>query len=115
MKLICPEHQNALEPRITRYGNRWACPVFACTVACWDGNTSTPADDVTRALRIKCHELFDRTYGRHGLHNGKRFKNRRMAYQWLAKTMGVPGAEAHIGMFTKEQCEKLLRELNQHH
>jgi DNA (cytosine-5)-methyltransferase 1 len=55
-KLMCPTHQERLMACHTRYGVRMACPVDGCTVACWDGATSTPADQETRDARIAAHK-----------------------------------------------------------
>ncbi len=44
IKPICPEHNCVLVPNKTKYGTRWSCPVDRCTVVCWGGKTSTPAN-----------------------------------------------------------------------
>lgn len=72
----------------------------------WDGETSTPADEETRGLRRQCHEEFDRLWK----DRPRRF-TRTEAYQWLARVMNVDEKEAHIGMFDKDQCERLLRKV----
>ena len=30
------------------------------------------------------------------------------AYKWLSKEIGLPKEQTHIGMFEKEQCEKVM-------
>lgn len=97
----CPIHQVKLDPRQTRYGVRWSCPVEGCTVVCWNGDTSTPADDQTRQARHAAHAIFDPLWQRAGLSKGE-------AYKQLADYMGLTQKQAHIGRFTKEQCEQVL-------
>jgi hypothetical protein len=94
-------------PRKTRCGVRFTCPAPGCDVACWDGDTSTPADTETRRLRGLCHDAFDPLWQE----APRKFKSRAEAYQWLQKIMGLPKHYCHIGMFDKGQCEKLLKEL----
>lgn len=95
---ICPDHNVSLFRRQTRYGGRWMCPVDGCTVACWDGSTSTPADQETRDARIEAHDAFDALWR-------DRHISRSEAYRRLAAFMNVGKHETHIGMFDKEQCE----------
>lgn len=102
----CPIHNIEMAVTKTRYGPRHDCHADGCTVVWWsDSPTSTPADAETRAARKAAHAAFDPLWQ----HQGGRFHRRRTgAYRWLAKVLGVPGHEAHIGMSNKEQCEKLL-------
>lgn len=99
----CPTHHVFLGSSETKFGTRWKCRHPGCTMACWNGETSTPADDETRASRSRCHEVFDSLWkGR------RRFQSRRKAYQWMMTAMGLPKSKAHIGMFSKEQCNRLM-------
>lgn len=100
MTRVCPTH-GPLYPRNTRYGVRWQCE--HCSVACWSGGTSTPADDTTRALRHQCHEAFDPLW-----QTQRRWETRADAYRWLRQVMGVPKRDAHIGCFDAAQCRALL-------
>ncbi len=102
----CPVHGDTMEGKRTKYGRRWGCTEPGCTVACWDGSTSTPADDETRALRHRCHEAFDPLWKQK-----VRWPSRAQAYRWLRTFMDVGQNENHIGMFGKNQCLKLLAEL----
>ncbi len=102
----CPVHKTAMALCRTRYGSRWGCEVEGCTVACWNGDTSTPADELTRGLRHECHEAFDPLW-----RNKSRWKNRGAAYRWLRVFMDLPEDKAHVGMFDAAQCRKLLEEL----
>lgn len=102
--MLCPVHElTILTPQQTRYGVRYSCPALGCTVACWSGSTSTPADAETRAARSKCHDLFDPLWKRKS-----RFKTRGEAYRWLQVMMDLPKDRAHIGMFNLEQCQALF-------
>ena len=97
----CPSHKHELVPRETKYGIRYHCPRKECTVVCWDGSTSTPADQETRDLRKLCHEHFDDIW------KSKRM-SRRKAYAWLCATMGLKKDKGHIGMMDASQCRRLL-------
>lgn len=104
--MICPTHQTPLSATVTRYGLRRQCDEPGCTVACWDGKTSTPADAETRSLRHACHEAFDPLWK-----TKTRWRSRRAAYAWLQRFMGLSEGEAHIGMFDAGQCRQLLAEV----
>ena len=101
----CPVHHKPMERARTRYGGRWRCTVEGCTVAAWEGGTSTPADDQTRAARKRAHVMFD------ALWQGG-WMTRQAAYKWLSGCMGLRLSKAHIGMFTFEQCAQLIAKLN---
>lgn len=103
----CPDHRKTdMVCEWTRYGIRYRCPEPLCTVACWDGSTSTPANAETRALRQRCHELFDPLW-----QTRSHFRSRTDAYRWMATIMGCKVSNCHIGMFSKEGCLKLISEL----
>jgi len=95
----CPQHPNEdLVSQQTKYGVRYACPVSKCTVVCWDGSTSTPADYNTRQARIVVHKTFDEVW-KSGI------MSRREAYRRLARYLELPRRQAHIGCFTIHQCQ----------
>jgi hypothetical protein len=52
-KWECPLH-GQMSSAMTQWGLRWQCSAPGCTVACWDGSTSSPADNETRKLRDEC-------------------------------------------------------------
>lgn len=97
---VCPDHGVESVRTITAYRHRWDCPVAGCTWRCWDGQTSTPADNELCQLRAECHRQFDALP-----------YMRRQRYKWLAETTGLSQQESHIGMFSKEQCRELLRKM----
>src|SRR5262245_42894115 len=66
----------------------------------------TAADKETKQARIVAHAAFDDLW-----RSGK--MSRRAAYRELQRVMGMKEAEAHIGKFTKGQCEELVRRLEQ--
>ncbi len=86
----------------TRYGKRWACPEHGCTVVCWDGHTSTPANYETRQARHAAHEVFDPLW-KSGNYD------RRTLYARLSEYMGTKADKTHIGMFSVEQCAAVIR------
>ena len=98
--MICPNHKSKLIPQKTKYGIRYNCPEQGCTVACWDGSTSSPADYETRQARIEAHDFFDYLW-KHGL-----FK-RKEIYKKLADFLGLKGKDTHIGQFDKETALKV--------
>ena len=101
-KYVCPDHNCDLRYSKTKYGIRWACPHPGCTVVCWGGKTSTPANQELRTLRNYCHSLFDPIW------KTSRSISRTKLYNRLAEYMNIPTEKAHIGMFDKEQCNKVI-------
>lgn len=101
--MICPTHNLAMQRQQTRYGVLFICEQPQCTVRCWGGETSTPADQETRELRKQCHAVFDRLWQERGM-----FASRTAAYRWLAKRMGLTKMNCHFGMFDAAQCRRAL-------
>lgn len=64
---------------------------------CWDGSTSTPADQKTRDARHQAHEAFDPIWKEGWL-------KRSQAYKELARLMKLTPDKTHIGMFNLQQC-----------
>ncbi|MNW28155.1 hypothetical protein D3C74_49700 [compost metagenome] len=91
------------------YGVDYGNNVYRCT-SCdsyvgTHRNSSIPlgtlADAELRSLRRECHQLFDPVWK---IGNVKRSR----AYKWLALKMKLPKEKAHIGMFNKDQCRRLI-------
>lgn len=61
-----------------------------------------PADKETKAWRIKAHAAFD-PYVR------KWFQSRPEGYRFLQNVMGLTAEQAHIAKFNIEQCQKLIK------
>lgn len=56
-----------------------------------------------RRWKSAAHAAFDPLW-KHGIYRG----NRRKAYKWLAKQMGIPEAHTHIGMFDVDKCKQVI-------
>lgn len=114
IKKVCPIHGEKLDRTTTTYGHRWSCPVPNCTVACWGGDTSSPADDATRQARRRCHAAFDLLWHDEagpfsaGHRPNNRHVRRHRAYRWLAEQMGLDINGTHFGLFNRDQCERAL-------
>ncbi len=104
--MICPTHNCEMPWRQTQYGKRFHCEEPGCTVVGWDGPTSTPADLETRQLRHRVHLAFDPLWKTRA-----RWRSRNNAYRWLRKFTKLPEHLCHIGMFNKDQCNRVLAEL----
>jgi ssDNA-binding Zn-finger/Zn-ribbon topoisomerase 1 len=116
IELTCPERgapmvlrQTARLPQDGRPGKFYGCSRFpACRAAHGahpDGRSlGIPADRETKRARVKAHAAFDAHWQSLGL-------SCRQRYALLAGLMDLPPPEAHIGRFTQEQCEELLRRL----
>lgn len=96
----CPVHKVALVGKITKWGMQFCCPEQDCTVIQWQGSTSTPADYPTRQARRAAHFNYDKLWRGGGL-------NRSLCYKLLARFMDLRRDDAHIGMFSREQCQKV--------
>ncbi len=100
-KRSCPKHNVRLEPKKTQFGIRRSCPIEGCTVVCWDGRTSTPADLETRNARRVAHAAFDPLWRETATTKGELYKD-------LAEYMGLEQKNAHIGHFNQEQCKQVM-------
>lgn len=65
----------------------------------------TLANKELRKWRRNAHFVFDR-YWQEG------FIGRKDLYERLAKALGIPVEECHIGMFDVETCKKIIRLCN---
>ncbi len=97
----CPQH-GLMSSSPTKYGVLHFCEHLGCSVQCWDGETSTPANAKTRAARIGAHVVFDRLW-KTGL------MSRVGAYKWMAGITGLEQEKAHIGMFKESQCNLVIK------
>lgn len=64
----------------------------------------TLANAALRRLRTEAHYAFDQLWRAED--NGR--MSRSAAYAWLQDTLGLTPAEAHIGRFNEEQCQRLI-------
>lgn len=97
----CPTHGHYLTPQMTKYGLRWGCLTESCSVVWWGKENTTPADRDTRVARMLAHNAFDRLWQKGHMTQGE-------AYEWLQQTFKLSPEQAHIGLFTKAQCEDLI-------
>jgi len=66
-----------------------------------------PADDETRAERVRAHKLFDSVW----YHENPKIscRLRTQSYAWLAKRLGLTKDDCHIGLFDLKTCRKVKR------
>lgn len=72
-----------------------------------DIDLGRPGNTETRKARIEAHKVFDKVVAE------GRIPDRTSAYRWMQKKMRLSPRQAHIGQFTKNQCEKLIRLVQQ--
>ncbi len=77
-----------------------------CGIMKWSGKTSTFGTQKVFDLRIECHQVFDAWWQQIGY-------SRAGGYRELAKLMGMPKKECHIGMFQETECRQLLKLLGE--
>lgn len=106
--LKCPNCGAELELKNSRFGPFYGCATWRATKcrgsvrANPDGSpVGVPVDDATKDARMAAHDVFDQLW------KGGRM-TRRGAYSWLAEQMKLPPDKAHIGLFSKEQCERMV-------
>lgn len=110
--LDCPECGAPMKLRSSRYGLFYGCTKYPACNGTHGAHPNgaplgTPADAETKAARIRAHAVFDALWK-----GPKASLTRCGAYLELQSKMGLRSDEAHIGKFTKEQCEQLIRKLN---
>lgn len=65
-----------------------------------------PADQETKEWRVKAHEAFDKLWKEWGY-------KRKEAYKLLQTMMNLSEKEAHIAKFNKEQCQELIKKIEE--
>lgn len=87
----------------------YQCKPCDAWVGCHDG-TNVPlgrlADKELRQWKIKAHDAFDSLWKTGAM-------KRSAAYKTMQRLMGMSQNEAHIGMFSKEQCQTLIRKIQE--
>lgn len=82
----------------------WSCSPCKAYVGCHQG-TTTPlgrlADATLRSAKQAAHALFDPLWQRGEM-------SREKAYAWLARELGLPGPDCHIGMFDVDMCVRVI-------
>ena len=79
------------------------CRAFVGVYPGTDTPLGTLANEELREWRKEAHFWFDRIWKK-----PTRITTRYNAYGYLAKKMGLPREETHIGMFEIEQCKKVI-------
>jgi ssDNA-binding Zn-finger/Zn-ribbon topoisomerase 1 len=107
--LVCPDCGARMLLKMGRYGVFYGCveyPRCSCAHGCHTNGKpfGIPVDKETRQARTEAHQAFDWVWR-------ERLMRRSEAYAWLCKIMDLAEDEGHIGMFTKEQCEKLIQKV----
>lgn len=108
--VVCGDCGAPMVLRKSRYGPFYGCSRWPVCKGKHGAHRHTgeplgiPADQATRSYRISAHDAFDTLWKGSG-----RVMSRPAAYQWLMVKMNLPVEEAHIGQFTREQCEELIR------
>ncbi len=97
---------NSIYPNKPELANKafWVCYPCNARVGCHNGTTrplGRMANTALRRWRRKAHEAFDPVW-REG------HRNRKSAYKWLAKSMGIPVDKCHIAMFSVADCKKVI-------
>lgn len=64
-----------------------------------------PGDRMTKLARTEAHDALDRLQTRFGMH-------KTLVYFWLQRTLRLSVDEAHIGRFTIDQCNEVVRQVN---
>lgn len=95
------------------FGMVWVCsnyPRCDSYVGCHP-HTDIPlgslADSDLRSLRHLVHERLDVLWK-------EGYFYRDNAYHWLAREMGIPKNQCHIGMFDEEMCHEAIRIVNRY-
>lgn len=86
-----------------RFKNFWTCEPCGARVGCHGGGKKPLgrlATAQTRRLKMRAHEAFD------PLWRGGRM-SRSAAYAWLAKALGVPQSECHMGTLPDHLLERV--------
>ena len=104
--LCCGECGAPMVARTSKYGPFYGCSAWprcrGTHGAHPDGSPlGVPADAATKAARIRAHAAFDRLW------KGGTMK-RAQAYGWLSRTLGIAGADCHIGRFDAATCERVV-------
>lgn len=105
---VCPRCGRPMVRKLGGFGPYYDCQDFPrcdTRIGC-DPKTreprGVPADTETRHARCVAHAAFDRLW------KGVRpIMKRGEAYRWLAASLGVPEAEAHIAFLDAERCREV--------
>lgn len=105
----CPECGARMVLRRSRYGLFYGCERWPTCKGTHGAHAATgeplgfPADQETKAARIRAHDWLDRLWL-----GPTAPMRRREAYRWMREAMGLSREEAHVGRFTRELCARLV-------
>lgn len=109
--IVCPYCDEIPELKTSEefYGIDYGTNLYVCTpcdaYVSTFGRSRRPKGSLAklqlRQLRVEAHKQFDVLWKYRGM-------TRTQAYKWMAKFMGKSKEEAHIGLFTEEECQKLI-------
>lgn len=85
------------------------CDAYCGVHAGSDVPLGSLANAVTRQARKEAHALFDPLWQRKMEKGYTKNAAREASYIWLAKEMRIHRDECHIGSFTAEQCEQVIK------
>lgn len=95
----------------------WACVGCNACVGCHTGTEmplGTLADPATRASRVAAHAAFDSLWKHGDAPDGETPPmTRGAAYDWMAATLGIDPALAHIAALDRYQCEDLCESVQE--
>jgi len=106
-RLLCPKCGSLMTLRDSRFGKFYGCSAFPKCKETHGAHQGTgeplgiPANKETRQARIQAHDAFDKIWK-------SRQMKRQEAYHWLSGQLGIERKACHIGMFNKEQCQKVI-------
>jgi len=98
-------------PYARDWGQVWACPCPAKAYVGVHRGTNIPlgrlADADLRNARRAAHAAFDPLWQRRADRGQQQILARTDEYRKLARALGIPARECHIGWFDVEQCERV--------
>jgi len=120
MKVICPycgDNATLVDSKIIygkSHGMMWLCkPCDAYVGTHKNSKRHAPmgnmANEELRRWKVNAHNAFDPIWKHRvvkKLHN--RYEERKKAYSWLAKQLGIPIRHCHIGAFDLETCKRVV-------
>jgi ssDNA-binding Zn-finger/Zn-ribbon topoisomerase 1 len=114
--LVCPECGSHM---VLRESKKYRKPFYGCERypecraahgAHTDGRPlGIPANADTKRARMRAHRVFDALW--QAKPGEEPIMSRVEAYRWMGTILRLPSTEAHIGRFTREQCEKLVQKV----
>ena len=84
--------------------NFWNCNPCNAYVGCHDGTVNPLgrlANEKLRRMKRWAHDVFDPLWKEKGVKRGE-------AYLRLARSLGIPMEECHIGMFSEQMCMRVV-------